>query len=187
MVVTKKALTSPVRGEDGELAGITPFMVGLEGQALIQYYEKYKDARILPMLKTAADVLYNEVTPLGLRIWNPQKGAFLYDTSWGGGRDYGYPGLNQLIAPLYAWVYEMTGDTKYRDQGDEIFRQATHRTHCASVGGGTCLPGEDNGAYLWTGKQFNQSYMWSFEYVTWRLGASDKNLPPSPPRNMRIQ
>ncbi len=110
-------------------------MVGLEGQALIQYYEKYKDARILPMLKTAADVLYNEVTPLGLRIWNPQKGAFLYDTSWGGGRDYGYPGLNQLIAPLYAWVYEMTGDTKYRDQGDEIFRQATHRTHCASVAG----------------------------------------------------
>ena len=73
----------------------------------------------------AADVLYEGVTPLGLRIWDPQKGGFLYDTIWGGGRTY-EPGLNLLIAPLYAWVYTMTGETKYRDRGDEIFRQGVH-------------------------------------------------------------
>ena len=59
--------------------------------------------------------------------------------------------------------------------------------HCASVGGGTCLPGEDNGSYLWLGKQFNQSYMWTFQYISWRQVGGDKTLAPSAPKALRIQ
>jgi hypothetical protein len=178
MFVSKIALTKPYRGADNELAGITPFMVGLEAQALIQYYEKYKDARIPSMIKTAADVLYEEVTPLGMRIWDPKRGAFLYDTIWGGGRNY-EPGLNLLVVPLYGWVYMMTGETKYRDRGDEIWREGVQRAHCASAGN-LCGSG-GNGSYLWFGKQFNQSYMWSFRYIDWRKAGDAKNQALSAP------
>jgi hypothetical protein len=166
MFISKKALTNPYRGEDGQLIGITPFMVGLEAQALIQYYDKYKDPRILPMIKAAADVLYEEVTPLGMRIWDPQRGGFLYDTIWGGGKTY-EPSLNLLVVPIYGWVYMMTGETKYRDRGEEIWIQGISRSHCGSVG--FCPTGDGSGGnYLWFGKQFNQQYMWSFKFMEWR-------------------
>ena len=51
MFVSKVALSKPYRDAGNELVGITPFMVGLEPQALIQYYEKYHDARILHMVE----------------------------------------------------------------------------------------------------------------------------------------
>ena len=62
----------------------------------------------------------------------------------------GAPDLNLLIAPAFAWLYQRTGDTTYRDRGDQIFA------------------GGVKGAYLDGAKQFNQSYMWSFDFVKWR-------------------
>ena len=60
------------------------------------------------------------------------------------------PDLNLLIAPAFAWMYQQTGDTTYRDRGDQIFA------------------GGVKGAISTDGKQFNQNYMWSFDYVKWR-------------------
>ena len=65
------------------------------------------------------------------------------------------PDLNMLIAPAFAWLYKETGDAKYRDRGDQIF------------GGGV------QHAWLDNGKQFNQNYRWSFDYIRLR--------PPSDP------
>jgi hypothetical protein len=62
----------------------------------------------------------------------------------------GAPDLNLLIAPAYAWLYSRTGDTTYRDRGDQIFA------------------GGVKGAWLDGSKVFNQNYMWSFDYVKWR-------------------
>jgi hypothetical protein len=47
-------------------------------------------------------------------------------------------------------MYQQTGDTTYRDRGDQVFAGGVTR------------------AYLNNGKQFNQNYMWSFDYVKWR-------------------
>lgn len=105
------------------------YWVGLAARALIHYLEQtpYKDARVLPYLQAAADGLWRD--------------GWLPDPS-GKGRDYfrytyAVPGatnnlnpnpqqadatdLNLLIAPLFAWVYHMTGDTGYRDKGDAAF------------------------------------------------------------------
>jgi hypothetical protein len=64
------------------------------------------------------------------------------------------PDLNLLIAPVFGWLYHQTGETKYLTRGDEIFA------------GGVAQ------AYLSNGKQFNQNYRRSFEYLRLR------SLPP---------
>jgi hypothetical protein len=47
-------------------------------------------------------------------------------------------------------MYQQTGDDTYRDRGDQVFA------------------GGVRGAWLDGPKQFNQNYMWSFDYVKWR-------------------
>jgi hypothetical protein len=127
---------------------IQPFMVGLTAQALIRYWEVTRDPRVLPAVKTALDAIWE-------RAWVPTDQAFWYE-NWVPDPTYAFPAksgapdLNLLIAPAFAWVYQQTGDSKYRDRGDQVFA------------------GGVKGAYLEGTKQFNQSYMWSFDFVRWR-------------------
>jgi hypothetical protein len=137
---------------------IQPFMVGLTAEALIGYYEKTNDPRIFPAVKTAMDWLW-------ANAWVPANQAFWYENfvptpAQPFPAKAGAPDLNLMIAPAYAWLYQMTGDTKYRDQGDQIFA------------GGVA------GAYLGGGKQFNQNYKWSFDFVKWRTALSGSTPPP---------
>src|SRR3989441_1203069 len=132
-------------------------MVGLTAEALIMEYEKTGDSRILPALKTALDWLW-------ANAWVTGDQAFWYDNAvanptvpWPSRP--GAPDLNLLIAPAYAWLYRQTGDTKYRDRGDQIFA------------GGVQF------AFLGGGKQFDQNYKWSFDYVKWRTGPADTSPP----------
>jgi len=118
---------------------LQPFMAGLTAEALIMWYDKTKDPRVLPALKTGADWMWEH-------MWLPKQGAFKYMT----GDDTPAADLNLLIAPLYGWVYKMTGDAKYRSMGDQIFESGI------------------TGGYLETHKHFNQNYRWSFNYFVWR-------------------
>jgi hypothetical protein len=127
---------------------IQPFMVGLTAQALIRYWEVTKDPRVQPAIKIAMDALWN-------RAWVAADQAFWYqnwvtDPAQVFPAKPGAPDLNLLIAPAYAWLYSRTGDTTYRDRGDQIFAGGVKR------------------AWLDGSKQFNQNYMWSFDYVKWR-------------------
>ena len=174
---TGYAISHPVTCGDfpGCMNGLQPFMVGLSMQALIYYHDLTGDQTVLPMMRRACDWLWTNA-------WRPNAGGFYYDSALGTGNGNAEPGLNLLIAPGYAWMYKMTGETTYRDRGDTIFGEGVRRTHELSVLGQE----GSKGAYLWDGKQFNQQYMWSFEYLKWRGGSSDKNLSPSPPRTLRI-
>ncbi len=89
-------------------------------------------------------------------MWLPDCKCFKYTNvvTSTGGMDPA-PDLNLIIAPAYAWMYYVTGETKYRDWGDQIF-----------AGGVTNAQG-----WLYLGKQFDQSYWWSPAYVTWRKAA----------------
>jgi hypothetical protein len=127
---------------------IQPFMVGLTSQALIRYWEVTGDARVVPAIKVALDAIWQ-------RAWVPSDQAFWYQ-NWTSNpalafpSQSGAPDLNLLIAPAYAWLWRQTGDDKYRERADQIFA------------------GGVKGAWLEGPKQFNQSYMWSFDYVRWR-------------------
>jgi hypothetical protein len=123
-------------------------MVGLTMQALIRYWDVTQDPRVQPAVKTALDWLWQ-------RAWVSGDKAFWYE-NWAadGFQDFpqkaGAPDLNLLIAPAFAWMFQRTGDVTYRDRGDQVFAGGVTR------------------AWLDGPKQFNQNYMWSFDYVKWR-------------------
>jgi hypothetical protein len=127
---------------------LQPFMVGLTMQALIRYWEETRDSRVLPAVQTALDALWQ-------RAWVSADQAFWYenwipDPTFTFPPQAGAPDLNLLIAPAFAWAYLQTGNATYRDRGDQVFA------------------GGVRGAWLAGVKQFNQNYMWSFDYVRWR-------------------
>jgi len=117
-----------------------PFMVGLTTQALIHAYEQNPDPRIQTAVATAVNGLWQEA-------WLPSAASFYYA---GTSPTEPAPDLNMLIAPAYAWMYQQTGDVTYRDRGDAIFA------------------GGVNNAFLQPIKQFDQNYMWSFDYLKYR-------------------
>ena len=142
---------------------VQPFMVGLNMEALIQYYEDghQSDPRIAPAVKTMADWLWNNA-------WIPPNGGstkgtgtFYYNsyyrsigvdtTNYGVKSRSDARDLNLLIAPAYAWLFKMTGDSTYQTRGDVIWDQGVR---FASVN--------------FNGKIFSQNYRWSFDYIKWR-------------------
>jgi hypothetical protein len=128
---------------------VRPFMVGITMQALIQAYDATHDSRIPNAVRTALDGLWSN-------MWLPDSKCFKYTNvvTSSGGMDPS-PDLNLIVAPAYAWMYYMTGETKYRDQGDQIFAGGVANAQ----------------SWLYLGKQFDQSYWWSPAYVTWRKAA----------------
>jgi hypothetical protein len=132
-----------------------PFMVGLTLQALIQVQETIPDPRIPPAIVTALEGLWS-------RTWLAGNESFMYtdrQASDGSGGTEPAPDLNLLIAPAYAWMYLQTGETQYRDRGDQIFAGGVKHSWLDGI------------------KQFNQNYMWSFAYVSWRHMGDDAHSP----------
>jgi len=119
---------------------MAPFMFALTAEALIKYHEVTGDERVLPALKLGADWIW-------ARAWVPTNKAFVYEIP---GDPNGAPDLNLLIVPVYGWLYAQTGDRNYIEKGDQIFT------------------GGVDGAWLDQGKQFNQNYRWSMDYLKWR-------------------
>ena len=121
----------------------SPFIVALSAHSLIRDWEETRDPRCLSTLRQAADWLW-------LNAWDPKVGGMAYDINGIDGSTKGTVDLNLLIAPMYAFLYAETGDPKYRDRADALFAPGVHN------------------AYLAGGKQFNQNYWWSFDFVRWR-------------------
>ncbi len=144
---------------------VRPFMVALTSEALITYYGKTQDSRVLPILRTAADYLWDHA-------WLPNDQAFMYTDRASNDNSGGMTpavDLNLLIAPVYAWLYMQTGDTKYQERGDQAFAGAVKK----------------GPTFLFYAKQYDQNYRWSFDYVTWRsqgarVAASPTSAPPQP-------
>jgi hypothetical protein len=163
--------------------GIKPFMVGLTMRALIQAYDETPPAQrtadmlqIPAKIKVALDGLWAGNIPgatPGQGAWLPASEAFFYATlneadTCGSTPCIRFPApdLNLLIAPAFAWYYLQSGDPTYRTRGDQVFA------------------GGVKGAVLTEGKEFNQNYLWSFDYVTWREAADVKyggTVTASPP------
>ena len=123
---------------------IKSFMVGLTAHALISYYERTSDPRILSAVQTAMDGLWD-------LAWVESAQSFVYQTATTAtGSPSPSPDLNLIIVPAFGWLYHMTGDIKYIERGDKIFA------------------GGVKGAWLENAKQFNQSYRISFDYLKYR-------------------
>jgi len=122
---------------------VRPFMFALTAEALIKYHTVTGDPRVLWYVQQGADWMM-------AHGWDATTKAFRYTdrvVSTGGMQPT--PDLNNLIVPVYGWVFFMTGDEKYRTWGDEIFTSGV------------------NTGYLGGGKQYSQNYRWSFDYLKW--------------------
>lgn len=77
--------------------------------------------------------------------WDEVYQSFMYQN----GAAPATPGgdLNQLISPLYAWL--CARDSSYCAFAEKVFN------------------GGVSSAYLGAGKQFNQNYRWSFDFIRW--------------------
>jgi hypothetical protein len=143
---------------------VYPFMVGLSVEALIDYYEVSGDPEVPWLLKLAADKMYpNPLT------WHEASESMMIVEEKNGVITRGpAPDLNMMIAPLYGWVFQQTGDVKYRDIGDRLFRSGVQK------------------AYLDGGKQFSQNYRWSFKYLQWRVSPGQGASTPAPPSSLNV-
>jgi hypothetical protein len=134
-----------------------PFYLGLAMKTLIKWNSVHPDTRIQPMVKRTVDFMWDKLrfnptsATLGGRFWYAQcstsAGAWNVWTTAGG--NLPADDLNLLFVPAYAWIYSQTGNVVYRDRGDQIWT--------VGVGDATI-----NGL---NSKQFNQNYLWSFDYV----------------------
>jgi hypothetical protein len=161
------------------------FMTGLQADALIQYYTlSGKDPRIPPALSCLADYLYKNQ-------WQAlDAGSFPYDKfQWQMKKNYANGStscmntLNNLISPLYAWLFMMTGDPTYQVEGDAIFSHGV-LFDCAPLPSGPS-------AYLTfpfgsDGKNFSQQYYLGTNYVDWRRAPSTlKSEQPVAPSGLK--
>jgi hypothetical protein len=119
---------------------VAPFMMGLTMESLIHYYERTSDPRVPPAIETAADAMWTW-------LWHSASESFVYTNL---DLNDVAPDLNLLIAPAYAWLWQLTGAQRQLDRGDAIFAGGVRR------------------AWLGAGKAFSQNYRSSFDYVKWR-------------------
>jgi hypothetical protein len=119
-----------------------PFYDGLMAEALIQYYELSQDPRIPGAIQQMLDYEWTNA-------WDSKSQQMLYNTLEVPRNHYA-TGLNNLLAPAFAWYWALTGDRVYRVRGDQMFS--------ASI----------NEDISYSAKIYNQNYRWSFDYVRWR-------------------
>lgn len=148
-----------------------PFMFALTAKSLIEFYEwEIENGRdpnaywptvnwteMLDGIASVALWMFNEAAvregpSAGQRMWAGDQHGFRYaDREYEEGAGVVYPGLNLLIAPVYAWLYKETTNLDYANIGDLLFNE-----------------GVTYGSPDWSGKAFNQNYFWSFDYLAWR-------------------
>jgi hypothetical protein len=171
------------------------FMTGLEADALIDYYTLIShDPRIPSAIKCLADYIFTNG-------WNAiplDPNTFPYDVyrfhvgAAAAPSDSMTP-LNQLISPMYAWLFMMTGNSTYQTEGDAIWDQgvtyageeASNGYNSAACCEGIGAPPQSGGN---AGKVFSQNYMWGTSYVTWRSPPgtvkSNQLNRPAPPSGL---
>ena len=142
---------------NGQLGGSHPFMVGLAIETAIHYYdmtvaEGHPDYRVPPVIKRGLDGLWRD-------YYVPETHSLRYTRADVPTTD-DWIILNDLVAPAYAWYWNLTGDSESLSRGDELFQHTL----------------DDPDHTIWTGKQFSQVYKWSFDYVRWRSGIASSTI-----------
>ena len=138
------------------------FMLGLDMEALIEYYDwqavlgQQQDQRIPIAVKSTLDFMWS-------KLWAAKSSG--YDAFYYNGVDIphdssnkhdSFAELNNLVCGAYAWYWSISGDNAYLNEGDTCFDAGISPQ--ASV--------------YFMGKDFGQIFKWSFDYIGWRTQAS---------------
>ena len=149
------------------------FMMGLQAESLIEYYNFVnQDQRIPPAIACLADWMYTNQWQKNMPGMFPyDKYQFIMQITQA---DTGscMVTLNNMISPMYAWLFKLTGNSIYQNRGDEIFKHGVLFDGCNSAGAQSFLNFPvDSG-----GKNYSQQYSWGTEYVNWRSAPTDPRV-----------
>jgi len=126
------------------------YMNGILNDVLIRYHSRFRgDSAIVQSVRRNADWLWSTQ-------WRPD-GSFHYQSAACPTNKSGpskATDLNLLFVTTFGWLYQKTGDGRYRSAGDQVFAAGL------------------KGAFLQGTKQFNQQYTSSYRYLAYRRGVS---------------
>ena len=151
---------------------VNNFMVGLALESLIHYYEMTvsegkPDVAIPPFIKTVLDDFWAHcVEPFShAQYYNsdPINGHKSLITGKQIPEHFTASSLNQLVSPAFAWYWKFSGNPTYLALGDLLFAAGVN-----GAVGDASADSKQGADYSFDGKQFNQNYKWSFDYVKWR-------------------
>ena len=92
------------------------YMTGLLMEGLVLYDRAIGDPRIVPALRKGVDWTWSTQ-------WVSRSQAFQYaNINSGSVNTQPAPDLNGLMLPAWGYLFSATGDTRYRDQGNQIFQ-----------------------------------------------------------------
>ena len=137
------------------------FMLGLDMEALIEYYDwqgqvgESQDQRIPIAVQSTLDFMWSKLWAAKTSGFN----AFYYNgvdiPHDSANTSDGFAELNNLVCGAYAWYWNISGDNTYLNEGDACFDAGI--SPAASV--------------YFTGKDFGQIFKWTFDYIGWRTQA----------------
>jgi hypothetical protein len=145
------------------------FMTGLALKALTEYYDFSGDPRVPEEVRLTLDYIW-------ANAWNRSDIFANYANKLLWHADDAVPGsmmgprcpfacrntndpnsaenaLINMVAPAYAWYWNLTGNDLYRQRGDKLFEHSLDQS------------------ISFHGKMFSQNYRWSFDFVRMREGA----------------
>lgn len=135
---------------------------GLATHSIIGDFQISQDSRAPELVKRAADTIwlnYNQTTHNIMNLEGPNGSPWCSNGAWftAGDGNCGiwppeYQNLQLMIVEAFYWYYAYTGDTTYRDRGDDMFQ------HALDIGG-------------LSGKQSSEAYYTVFNAIAWRTGA----------------
>jgi len=122
------------------------FMTGMLTSALIDYYEQVEaDARIPVVVAKFQNWLWDTQ-------WRPEAVTYNYFSGFCAGKGDAEPAgdLNGFYLEAYGWLYQQSGDPKYRERGDATFSGLVDKT------------------WFTQPKMFNQAFQFSWRYLAYR-------------------
>ena len=149
---------------------VQQYQLGLAAHAIIADWQLSGDARAPWAVKRIADLIwedYDQTNHVMMNLEGPDGSPWCSNTlySWFMNDNDGGCGLHSLAwqrlqmhaVNAFWWYYAYTGDTTYRDRGDDIFRHVWDNVQGTGIGGPS---GKDN----------SEMYYNSFNAVGWRDG-----------------
>jgi hypothetical protein len=165
-----------------------PFMMGLTCKALIDYYYYVsQDTIIIDRIRAGLDYIWDSCWKATAGAWG-RANAFTYTdrptdqmfplthrTSQALDQ-FTQPDLNMIVCPAFGWMYHVTGESKWRTRGDQIFTGSIP-IYNGNVGVSGADLGQPN-QYV-SGKRHNQQLYWGPKYFLWAEGQV-ATAPPDP-------
>jgi len=148
-----------------------PFQMGFLLEALIATHQLTGDPAIAGSILKAVDWLYRDgfyaAYPWEAMHYSVPEDLALRDGSAPGpvekeNATWGYRHLNAPVIHAFGYAYKISGEAKYRTQGDHLFE--------ATFGYDPADPKNSTGLAFDNGKNYNQTYRSTGRYLVRRLG-----------------